>query len=173
MTAPVLYIPDALGTADEDLAFFSTIAWSSRMRARQTASFGLPYDYSGQAYAACPMPPVIAAIAARAAAAAGHAFNNCLCNRYETGANAMGFHADSYAGLVAESQIAIASYGATRRLVFRSIDRRTGFEVVLEHGSLLLMTRATQDAWQHALPPSDSPGLRISATFRLVGGGEG
>lgn len=172
MTAPVLdihYVRDAVPTADADFAFLtSQISWRDSMHARQTASFGLPYNYSGQAYPVCAMPPVIAAIAERAASLARHPYNNCLCNRYATGANTMGFHADSYEGLVESSQIAIASFGAARKLVFRSVDKVHRTEIVLEHGSILLMTRATQLAWRHAVPRDAAAGCRISATFRLI-----
>ena len=172
MTAPVLdiqYVPDAVPTADADLAHLTTeVAWISRMHARKTASFGAPYDYSGQVYPAYEMPPVIAAIALRAAALGGHTFNNCLCNLYETGANTMGFHSDSYEGLVPESRIAIASFGAARTIVFRSADKLHRHELVLAHGSILLMTRATQDAWRHAILREPAAGLRVSATFRSI-----
>lgn len=169
LTLDILYVAGALPTADADLAYLTAeIEWIDHMRARQTASFGAPYNYSGQRYPACAMPPVIAAIGERAAALAGHPFNNCLCNRYETGSNTMGFHSDSYDGLVASSLIAIASFGASRTLVFRSLDRLHRAEVVLEHGSILLMTRATQVAWTHAIPRDSTAGRRISVTFRLI-----
>ena len=172
MTAPLLdiqYSPVAVATADADLAYLtSEVAWIDQMHARRTASFGVPYNYSGQRYAACEMPPVIAAIAERAAAFAGHAFNNCLCNLYETGANTMGFHADSYEGLVSTSRIAIASFGAARTLVFQSADKVHREELVLEHGSIVLMTRSTQDRWRHAVLPAPAVGLRVSATFRRI-----
>lgn len=163
----IQYIPAALATADDDLAFLrDRIDWLGGMRARRTASFGVPYNYSGQQYPACPMPAVIAAIATRVAALAGHPFNNCLCNLYESGDNTMGFHSDSYDGLVQASRIAITSFGATRTLVFRSMDKTRRIEHVLEHGSLLLMSHATQLAWTHAVVREPSAGLRISATFR-------
>jgi alkylated DNA repair dioxygenase AlkB len=172
VTAPLLdivYVPDALPTASSDLAYLTAqVVWLDHLRARRTASFGAPYNYSGQVYPAREMPPPIAAIGDRAAALAGHAFNNCLCNRYDSGANRMGFHSDSYDGLVPSSRIAIASFGAARTLVFRSIDKLHRSEVVLEHGSILLMTRATQLAWKHAVLPDATAGLRISATYRLV-----
>ena len=172
MTAPVLdihYIPDAVPTADADLAYLTAeVAWSARMHARKTASFGAPYNYYDQAYPACEMPTVIAAISVRAAEFAGHAFNNCLCNLYETGANTMGFHADSYDGLVPTSRIAIASFGAARTIVFRSADKQHRHELVLAHGSILLMTRATQEAWRHAILREPAAGLRVSATLRQI-----
>jgi alkylated DNA repair dioxygenase AlkB len=175
MTAPPLdvrYFPDALPDADTDLAFLLTeVSWDDRMRARRTASFGVPYNYSGQHYEPVQMPPPIAAIAARAGGFAGHPFNNCLANCYETGDNSMGFHQDSYEGLVPSSTIAIVSLGATRPLVFRSIDRTHRRELALEHGSLLLMTQSTQRTWSHGVPRASSAGRRISLTFRCFGAG--
>ncbi|RKS76698.1 alkylated DNA repair dioxygenase AlkB [Actinomadura pelletieri DSM 43383] len=170
MTAPPLdvrHFLDVLPDPDADLAFLLTeVVWDDRMRARRTASFGVPYNYSGQRYEPVEMPPRIAAIAARAGEFAGHPFNNCLANRYETGDNSMGFHQDSYEGLVPATTIAIVSLGATRPLVFRSIDRAHRTELALEHGSLLLMTRETQRAWTHGVPRAGSAGRRISLTFR-------
>ncbi|MFD0684623.1 alpha-ketoglutarate-dependent dioxygenase AlkB [Actinomadura fibrosa] len=170
MTPPPLdvrYIADALPDPDTDLAFLlDDVAWDDRMHARRTASFGVPYNYSGQYYDPAAMPPRITAIAARAAEYAGHPFNNCLANLYETGDNTMGFHQDSYDGLVPESAIAIVSLGATRPLVFRSLDKAHRTELALEHGSLLLMTEATQRAWSHGVPRRASTGRRVSLTFR-------
>lgn len=162
------YFADALPDADAALAFLiDGVVWQTSMYARQHASFGLPYNYSDQLYEPCEMPPVIAAIAARAAELAGHGFNNCLCNRYETGLNTMGFHRDSYEHLVPGSSIAIASFGATRTLLFRTEDHLQRVPVPLAHGSILLMTEATQ-AWRHAVQRDPSAGRRISLTFRLM-----
>jgi alkylated DNA repair dioxygenase AlkB len=161
------YLPGALADADASFARLTDeIGWEDRMRARRTASFGQPYNYSGQVYAAAPMPPLVAAIAYQAAALAGHPFDNCLLNLYEGGRNTMGFHHDSYDGLVETSWIAIASLGAARAIVFRSVDHRARDQLVLEHGSVLLMNRAIQLAWAHAIPRSPSAGPRISLTFR-------
>ncbi|MFE1440508.1 alpha-ketoglutarate-dependent dioxygenase AlkB [Streptomyces sp. NPDC058739] len=170
MTPPPLdirYHADALPDPDADLAFMlAEVTWDERMRARRTASFGLPYNYSGQQYDTAPMPPQIAAIGARAGAHAGHPFNNCLANLYDNGDSTMGFHQDSYDGLVSGSTIAIVSLGATRRLAFRSLDRAHREELALEHGSLLLMTAVTQRGWTHSVPRDRSAGRRVSLTFR-------
>jgi alkylated DNA repair dioxygenase AlkB len=161
------YHAGALTDPDADLAFLLTeVTWDERMRARRTASFGLPYNYSGQHHDAATVPPQIAAIADLSGAHAGHPFNGCLANLYETGDNTMGFHQDSYDGLVPGSTIAIVSLGATRRLVFRSLDRKDRAELALEHGSLLLMTERTQRGWTHAVPRDRSAGCRVSLTFR-------
>lgn len=164
----IRYIAAALPDADAALSFMTReVRWFETMRSRKTASFGRPYNYSGQTYAACEMPAAIAAIEARAAELAAHPFTNCLCNLYETGDNTMGFHADSYEGLVPSSLIAIASLGATRTLVFRGRDG-THRAVALEHGSILLMDEPTQRAWQHAVKREPAAGLRVSLTFRQI-----
>jgi alkylated DNA repair dioxygenase AlkB len=113
------------------------------------------------------MPPVVLEIARVAGELAGHPFDNCLCNLYESGLQSVGFHRDSYEDLADTSWISIASFGATRSLVFQSNDKTRTIGVRLEHGSVLLMDRATQEGWRHAVPPEPSAGPRISATFRL------
>jgi alkylated DNA repair dioxygenase AlkB len=163
----VRYVPTAIPDADAAFARLDAeIAWRDDMRARRTASFGRPYNYSGQSYPAAPMPPTIRAIADLAAALCGHALDNCLCNLYEAGHNRMGFHRDSYDELDDTSSIAIASLGATRSLVFCSADRSQQVRYPLAHGSILLMNRETQLDWLHAVPPEPGAGRRISLTFR-------
>jgi alkylated DNA repair dioxygenase AlkB len=114
------------------------------------------------------MPQPVAALAELCAAHAGHGFDNCLLNFYASGRNTMGFHYDAYDQLAPASWIAIVSLGAARPLVFRSADKLHLHQVTLEPGSLLLMDRATQDAWLHAIPRTPGAGPRISATFRQV-----
>lgn len=163
----IRYRAHALPDPDAVLSFLLTdLTWEQRMRARQTASFGVPYNYADEHYDAVLMPPQIAAIADCARTHAGHGFNNCLANLYESGENTMGFHQDSYDRLAPDSAIAIFSLGAPRRLVFRSLDRDHRTELTLEHGSLLLMTAVTQRGWTHAVPRDPTTECRISLTFR-------
>jgi len=168
MFAPdVRYVPHAVPDPDAALAWLvAETPWLDTMRARRTASFGRAYNYSGQTYPSAPMPSVVRAIADHAATLAGHVFDNCLCNLYTTGRNTMGFHVDSYDELDPSGFIAIASLGATRTLVFRSSDRARHASYPLDHGSILLMDRATQLAWQHAVLREPNAGRRISLTFR-------
>jgi alkylated DNA repair dioxygenase AlkB len=72
----------------------------------------------------------------------------------------------SYDELDQTSSIAIASLGATRTLVFRSVDRLHQVKYSLEHGSILIMNRETQRGWLHAVPPEPQAERRISLTFR-------
>jgi alkylated DNA repair dioxygenase AlkB len=167
LTPVVRYVPHVISAADEAFErLVSDTAWSDQMRARRTASFGRPYNYSGQSYPEAPMPPLVTAIAEVAAQLAGHPFDNCLANFYESGRQRMGFHRDSYAELEPDSAIAIASLGATRTLVFRSNDGKLEVPYRLEHGSILLMDRRVQEMWRHGVPAVDASKCRISLTFR-------
>ena len=46
-----LYLPDVIPNADAYLsAIRDTVPWTEQMRARQTASMGIPYNYAGASY---------------------------------------------------------------------------------------------------------------------------
>ena len=148
---------------DELLA---TVVWDTRLRNRKTASFGIPYNYSGLTYPELPFPPAIATLAERATSPLGFLPNNALLNLY-AGDGGMGFHSDSSAALASGSGVGIVSLGAARELVFRrSVERYT---LVLPAGSLLRMSLPMQATWQHALPAADpTTAARISVTFRRI-----
>lgn len=160
------FVPDSDALYE---AFAERIAWDERMRARRTASFGEPYDYSGISYPRTPFPTEIADLARRVWERVGFTPNNCLANHYPDGCSSMGFHSDAIDRLEAGSGIAIVSLGAARDLVFRP---RTGsgddHVRRLEPGSLLLMSAEMQSDWRHGLPACDDTGGRISLTFRRL-----
>ena len=156
---------------DEELLIFG------RRRAvpRRVAWYGDPgarYTYSGTTHEPRPWTPALAAIRDRVSHLAGHPFNAVLLNLYRDGRDAMGWHADDEPELGPEPVIASVSFGAGRR--FRLKHRRrpdARLDLVLPHGSLLVMAGPTQRHWVHALPRTEAPvGARINLTFRLVGG---
>ena len=99
-----------------------------------------------------------------------HPFNSVLANRYRSGADAMGWHADDEPELGPEPLIASVSLGATRRFLLRHRhDPARRLSLDLEPGSLLLMAGRTQRYWKHALPRTARPaGERINLTYRHV-----
>lgn len=164
----VLLIPDFVPDHAALLAHLSaTLAWDERMKARRTASFGVPYDYSGITYPFAEFPPEILAVKRRVDERLGYPSNNCLVNLYADGKSALGYHSDHTAHLEPASSIAIISLGATRRLVFRGVadpTRRESF--ALPGGSMLVMSLAMQREWEHGLPRDRDAGPRIGLTFR-------
>ncbi|MFY0567731.1 alpha-ketoglutarate-dependent dioxygenase AlkB [Archangium lansingense] len=146
-----------------------TIAWDTRMRARLTASFGAPYNYSGIEYPYVPMPPELDALARRIESVVQHPITNCLINFYPEGASSMGFHSDSYAHLQPGTTVSIVSLGGPRTLRFRRKEAKAQVvDVPLHSGSLLVMQQRVQDEWMHALPPEPEAPQRMSLTFRQV-----
>ncbi|MFP2923993.1 alpha-ketoglutarate-dependent dioxygenase AlkB family protein [Pyxidicoccus sp. 3LG] len=145
------------------------IDWDTRMRARLTASFGAPYDYSGITYPPVPMPPDIGELARAVEGVVLHPITNCLVNFYPDGASSMGFHSDSYEHLEPGTTVSIISLGGPRTLRFRrKEDKERLVDVRLVSGSLLVMRQRVQDEWLHALPREPAAPPRMSLTFRHI-----
>jgi alkylated DNA repair dioxygenase AlkB len=131
---------------------------------------GARYTYSGSPHEPLPWTPVLERVRARVQALAGHEFNAVLLNLYRDGRDGMGWHADDEPELGPEPVIASVSLGATRRFCLRHRGRRRQkADIPLPHGSLLVMSGATQRHWVHAVPKTTVPvGERINLTFRSV-----
>lgn len=173
MTLPTLDVQYTPGFVSEPEALFARVrkelSWDQRMAARQTASCGLAYNYSGIAYPDVPMPEFLAELAVRIARLVHHPITNCLANLYDTGQSRMGFHSDSASGVAPGTSTSILSLGAARPLTFRlksSPDHTRVFQ--LEPGSLLVMAASVQSSWMHALLPVPGCSPRISLTFRHI-----
>jgi alkylated DNA repair dioxygenase AlkB len=100
-------------------------------------------------------------------------FNSCLLNLYHDGSESMAYHSDDEPMLAKNGAIASVSFGAERRFLFRHNRYKENqipvVELILNHGSLLLMQGEIQNNWKHALPASakiKSP--RINLTFRTI-----
>jgi alkylated DNA repair dioxygenase AlkB len=99
-----------------------------------------------------------------------HAYNSVLCNFYRDGQDSMGFHADNERELGQNPTIASVNFGESRRFQFRRRDNPAiKYELLLTHGSLLIMTGAMQHHWLHAVPKEPKKNQpRINLTFRLI-----
>lgn len=130
---------------------------------------GAVYRYSGVSHEPLPWDAVLAGLRDRIEQFTGRSFNAVLCNRYRTGKDSMGWHADDEPELGERPFIASLSLGAER--TFRIRHRRTGrtLDVPLGDGDLLLMGGALQSCWKHCIPrTAKSCGERINLTFRRI-----
>ena len=102
----------------------------------------------------------------------GHVFNGVLLNLYRDGRDGMGWHADNEPELGSEPVVASISFGAPRRFTLKHKRRKTEkVELLLEDGSVLLMSGATQANWLHSVPKtSKQVGERINLSFRHIVG---
>jgi alkylated DNA repair dioxygenase AlkB len=131
---------------------------------------GARYTYSGTLHEPLPWTPTLEQVRHRVQALSGWNFNAVLLNLYRNGRDGMGWHADDEPELGPEPAIASVSLGAVRRFCLRHRQRKgLRADLPLPHGSLLLMSGATQRHWVHAVPKTAvQVGERINLTFRCV-----
>jgi alkylated DNA repair dioxygenase AlkB len=97
-------------------------------------------------------------------------FTTVLLNNYRNGKDSNGWHADNEKELGRNPVIASLSFGAERvfQLKHNTI-ANTKQNILLEHGSLLVMKGTTQHFWKHQIPKTAKEiGARINLTFRII-----
>ncbi len=131
----------------------------------------LAYRYSGQTLEPRPFTPTARRLLERASERAGTTFNHVLANRYRSGEDSMGLHADDEPELGPDPPVAIVSLGTSRRMVMkpRRKEDRQRHELLLAHGALLVMGGTCQRHYLHGIPrQAGVQGERISLTFRRL-----
>ena len=130
----------------------------------------VPYTYSGITAYGLPWTESLQTIKARVEQLAGAQFNSVLANLYRDGADSVSWHADDESELGPAPVIASVSLGQERTFQLKhKSDKTLKTNVLLPHGSVLVMRGATQQHWLHQIAKSRrvmSP--RINFTFRLV-----
>ena len=97
-------------------------------------------------------------------------FSTVLLNYYRDGKDSNGWHADNEKELGLNPIIASVSFGAERVFQLKhNSDIGQKQNIVLQHGSLVLMKGTTQHFWKHQIPKTAKTiGSRINLTFRLI-----
>lgn len=99
----------------------------------------------------------------------GASYNSCLLNLYHNESEGMAWHSDGEKDLKKHGAIASLTLGAERKFSFKHKKEGTKIDLVLPHGSLLIMKGSTQEHWLHRLPPTKiKKGPRINLTFRTI-----
>jgi alkylated DNA repair dioxygenase AlkB len=130
---------------------------------------GAVYVYSGIRNVPQPWTAAVAELRDAISTLCGVRFNSVLLNRYRTGTDSMGWHADHEPELGAEPVIASLSLGATRRFDLRHNATGVVRSFQLTSGSLLVMQGKTQAQWRHRVPKQPTvSGERVNLTFRLI-----
>lgn len=127
------------------------------------------YTYSKTTKQALPWTPELLALKALVEAKTGEKFNACLLNLYHSGEEGMAWHSDAERELKQYAAIASLSLGAERKFAFKHKQTQEKVELVLAHGSLLVMKDETQSYWLHRLPPTKKVfDVRVNLTFRMM-----
>src|SRR5690606_34968592 len=74
----------------------------------------------------------------------GETFNSCLLNLYHSGEEGMAWHSDGEKDLKKNGAIGSLTFGAEREFAFKHKQTNEKVELLLEHGSLLVMKGTTQ-----------------------------
>lgn len=136
---------------------------------REEAFFGddLRYQYRGTTIKASPWPDFLLDARDRINRVSGFKMNFAVGNRYLTGKDSIGWHADNFPQIGEHPAIASLSLGSTRTFKLRHKDGGKAFDYPLESGTLLIMLPGCQDNWLHSIPKTTRPvGERINWTFR-------
>lgn len=130
----------------------------------------LPYTYSGITAYGLPWTESLLAIKTRAEQLAMARFNSVLANLYRDGADSVGWHADDERELGAMPIIASVSLGQERIFQLKhKFDKTLKENILLPHGSVLVMRGATQKNWLHQIAKTRrAMAPRINLTFRWV-----
>lgn len=131
---------------------------------------GLRYHYSHKQLVAEGWSPTLQELKLGLESELGFIFNGVLANWYRDGSDHMGWHSDDESELGPLPVIASLSFGADRDFVLRNKkDPQNKIKVLLEHGSLLIMSGRTQQLYQHSLPSRKKiQHDRINLTFRYI-----
>lgn len=98
-------------------------------------------------------------------------YNSVLLTKYGSGSDYIGFHSDNEPMIEPSSDIVTISLGETRVIQFRGNEMSAGQpeqSLVLNHGDVFVMSRSSQNFFQHAILSDSSKGPRISITLRLL-----
>ena len=140
---------------------------------RLTALFGnegKPYGYSNIVMQPHQWSPLTIYIKEAVENVCQENFTTVLLNRYRNGKDSNGWHADNEKELGRNPIIGSVSFGAERVFQLKHITLKDVKQnIILQHGSLLLMKGTTQHFWKHQIPKTAKPiGERINLTFRII-----
>jgi alkylated DNA repair dioxygenase AlkB len=185
LDAEIIYYPHFFDKEETDIIFKQLkeeIPWQqddirvfgkTHPQPRLTALFGnegKSYSYSNIKMQPHPWNPILQKIKLKIETVSKTTFTTVLLNLYRDGKDSNGWHADNEKELGKNPIIASVSFGAERifQMKHNSI---LGLKqnILLEHGSLLIMKGTTQHFWKHQIPKTSKPiGERINLTFRII-----
>ena len=96
-------------------------------------------------------------------------FNSVLLNLYRDGSDSISWHTDAEKELGKNPIIASVNFGAERKFQIRHNETKEAIEIILNHGSLLIMKGELQHFWKHQVPKTkDVLKERVNLTFRVI-----
>lgn len=183
--ASIVYYPNFINPEESNVIFESLIKetfWQhdeimvygkKYLQPRLTAFYGdqeKSYSYSNIKLVPNNWTSLLQKLKSKVEAVSEEHFNVVLLNYYRNENDGNGWHADNEKELGKNPTIASLSFGANRIFQLKhNKDKTQKRNLILEHGSLLIMKDNTQEFWKHQIPKSSKLiGPRINLTFRSV-----
>jgi alkylated DNA repair dioxygenase AlkB len=97
--------------------------------------------------------------------------NHCVVNRYQSGADYIGFHQDKIRDFEPNTGVCTISLGSVRPFHLEKVDTKATQVIYVQPGSLFYLGPQTNTQWRHAIPKRSAnlyPETRISLTFRNI-----
>ncbi|MFK7953132.1 MAG: alpha-ketoglutarate-dependent dioxygenase AlkB, partial [Ekhidna sp.] len=107
------------------------------------------YTYSNTTKSALPWTKDLLSLKNKIEQTTGETFNSCLLNLYHNGSEGMAWHSDGEKDLKKNGAIASLSLGAERKFAFKHKETKEKIDLILPHGSLIIMKDETQTHWLH------------------------
>ncbi len=181
----IIYYPEFFGSKESDSSFqflLNNVPWQqdnitvfgkTYKQPRLTALYAInkePYTYSNITMHPHGFSEELLAIKLKVESVMHVNFTTCLLNLYRNGQDSNGWHADNEKELGVNPVIASMSFGAERLFKLKHrYDKSLKKDLVLQHGSLLIMKGETQHKWLHQIPKTKKKvGKRINLTFRII-----
>ncbi len=132
-----------------------------------------PYTYSGITLQSLPWNAALDYLRDQLQQLTQRRFNSVLLNLYRDGQDHISWHTDDEPELGKNPVIASVNFGESRRFLLRRHEKERQanekLEVLLSHGSVLIMQGETQHYWQHSVPKQAKVlKPRINLTFRQI-----
>ncbi|WP_394757871.1 alpha-ketoglutarate-dependent dioxygenase AlkB family protein [Flavobacterium sp.] len=149
-----------------------TVYGKNHLQPRLTALYGnegKSYGYSNIIMQPHAWSPLIVFIKEEVEKVSNENFTTVLLNLYRDGQDSNGWHADNEKELGRNPIIASVSFGAERVFQLKHNKLELKQNIVLQHGSLLIMKGSTQHFWKHQIPKTKKEiEPRINLTFRII-----
>lgn len=150
------------------------ISFDKKLNNRSVCYFGdISYSYSGIEHTAQPIPKsdnyLCSILQYLSSIMPDFVYNSVLVTRYNDGSEFLRFHSDNEPEIVPNSKILTLSFGATRIFEFKPINHTEPKQTIfVRHGDAVVMSRESQNFYQHSIPADNSIHPRISITLRLL-----
>jgi alkylated DNA repair dioxygenase AlkB len=163
-----LFLSETQWTHDEAFIYGKLI--TTKRKIAWFADSGFDYNYSGRSRIAQSWNPTLFAIKEKLEKDTQASYNSCLLNLYHDGTEGMAYHSDDQNHLIPDSPVAIISLGCERYFKLRETQNHSQqWKVLLEAGSLLVMSGESQKHFQHEIPKMAAAKTpRISLTWRSM-----